>query len=435
MNIRGCDYDVAVIGAGPAGFAAALAAAHCGASVLLLEREAAFGGNVSQAFVHTICGLYRSSTSRRAVFAHRGLPRAFAELLVSRGLAGEVDWARSAGFLPIDPEGFASMAERLCAEAPHISRWTSTRLASLELALDDGDVCRVEVEPPGGVRWTATAWTVIDTTGDANAATLAGVPTESASPEELQHPSYIFRVDGVDVAALNRMERARVTASVARAARKGALQESAASIVVRPAVRENCVFVTLNLPKPEGRPFDALDPAAVDRMQERAVRDAAEILRFLSRERAPFRNACLGAWPARIGIRESRRIVGLHRLEAGDVLDGRQRADEACVSTWPIELWESHERLVFQAPAGPSSIPLGCLIANHPGRRLAMAGRCASSSHEALGAIRVIATSMAMGEAAGAACALAASSGRNLAEIEPAGVREVIGSGRTTAGL
>ncbi len=51
-------YDVAVVGGGSAGIAAAIAAAERGAHCILLDREATLGGNISQAFVHTVCGLY-----------------------------------------------------------------------------------------------------------------------------------------------------------------------------------------------------------------------------------------------------------------------------------------------------------------------------------------------------------------------------------------
>jgi hypothetical protein len=428
-----CDYGVAVIGGGPAGIAAAIAAASCGARVLLVEREATLGGNVSQAFVHTICGLYHASAAHEAVFAHPGIPRAFAEALMASGGAGQADWAGEAGFLPIDPEAFAALAEVLCDASLGIDRWMDSRVAALTLAGGPDDVCVLEAMRGGQRPDTATAWTVVDTTGDANAAALAGVATESAAPGQLQHASYIFRIDGVDAAALEGMERARTTTAVARAAHTKKLPESASSIVVRSALQPGSVFVTLNLPKPAERDFDPLDPAAFSCLQSAAARDANAVFEFLLAERAPFRGSRIGACPARVGIRETRRVAGLARLEEADVLEGRRSDDEACVSTWPVELWQSHQRLTFRHAAGPASIPLGCLIADHPGRRMAMAGRCASASHEALGAIRVIATSMAMGEAAGVACALAARAADNLASISAATVRKLVAAGRTTA--
>ncbi|HYC55068.1 MAG TPA: FAD-dependent oxidoreductase [Candidatus Binatia bacterium] len=423
MTNQSC--DVLVVGGGPAGIAAALAAAACGARTVLLERESMLGGNVSQAFVHTICGLYLPSAQHEAVHAHAGLPQAFAKALAARGGAGEIGWAGSAGFLAIDPLVFAALGADSCKRAGVQVRC-------------DADV----VEVRASERWHAAlaggpaigAGAIIDCSGDATAAALAGLRVEQSPGEELQHASYIFRVDGVDAASLTPMERARTATAVAHAARHGRLPGHAASIAIRCAVATPSAFVTINLPKPEASAFDPLDPCAVDAMNGAARATARTLLRFLVAERAPFARARMGQEPARIGIRETRRVVGVERVEVDDVLSGRRRHDEACISTWPVELWQRSDRLTFRAGAGPCSIPMGALIAADA-HRLAMAGRCASASHEASGAIRVIATSMAMGEAAAVASALAVQRDVALAGVGAGEVRDVVASGRTCQAL
>lgn len=429
------DYDVAVVGGGPAGIAAALAAANCGARVLLLESHHRLGGNVAQAFVHTICGLYLPSKHNVPIHVHEGIPRAFAELLEERGQAGKVDWAGPAGFLPIDPDGFVVLAEELCDGSPLLERRMGTRLTRLELPMGNLKPYLVEFESPGAIWETVTAWTVIDATGDANAAFLLGANMETAAPEDLQHPSYIFRVDNVDLDAVDAMERARMTTVAARDARRGHLGETCASIVLRPAARAGSMFVTMNLPKPDPATFDPLDSEALEELRERAAHDSQELLKVLTRERPLLRGSSEGARPVRVGIRETRRVRGIDRLDVTAVLEGGRRDDEACQTTWPVEIWSSSERMVFRHTAGPASIPIGCLISDHPSRRLAMAGRCASASHEALGAVRVIGTSMAMGEAAGVACALVAKPALTLPTIDAARIRHAVKSGKTTAGM
>jgi hypothetical protein len=428
-------YDVAVIGGGPAGIAAALAASGCGASVLLVEGRDQLGGNVTQAFVHTICGLFLPSAHNVPVHVHEGVPRVFSEALLDRGDAGDVQWAGPAGYLPIDPAGFASLASALCDSAPRLERAMNTEL--VEIGLPFGNLEPFALELAGGVAIgrSVTAWTVVDTTGDANVATLLGAPTEAAAPADLQHPSYIFRMDGVETSLLDRMEAARTTTVAAREVRRAELPESCSSIVFRHGLRPGTVYVTMNLPKPDPNTFDPLDPKTIIQMSEKAGADADELVRFLVRERPPFRGSKGGARPARIGIRETRRITGLTRLDADAILEARRREDEVCVSTWPVELWTSHDRLLFRHAPGYSSIPIGALIADHPSRRLAMAGRCASASHEALGAIRVIGTSMATGEAAGVMCALATAASRDLASVDAARVRYAIRQGKSVAGM
>src|SRR6185369_14827242 len=131
---------------------------------------------------------------------HEGVPRVFAEKLKALGAAGAVDGAGAAGFLAIDPGGFAGIALRRC-ESAGVQVFAG---AALERLTVSGDGWLLVLDGPTELR----ARFAIDTTGDANAAALAGVRTEAAAPAELQHASYIFRIDGIDPALLDAMERA-----------------------------------------------------------------------------------------------------------------------------------------------------------------------------------------------------------------------------------
>ena len=91
------DFDVVVVGGGPAGIAAALSSAQRGAHTLLVERSVELGGNAANAFVHTICGLYEPPDRGEAVPLHPGFPRRLAnELLsVAAGIGDEDSGRRS----------------------------------------------------------------------------------------------------------------------------------------------------------------------------------------------------------------------------------------------------------------------------------------------------------------------------------------------------
>jgi hypothetical protein len=126
-----------------------------------------------------------------------------------------------------------------------------------------------------------------------------------------------------------------------------------------------------------------------------------------------------------VGIRETRRAVGRVEVTREDVLSGRRRRDEVALSSWPIELWEDHRRPRYEYPEGPCSVPLGALVSKSHAM-LGMAGRCLSATHEALGALRVIGTALATGEAIGVAAALAARDRIPLGSVDPERVREQI---------
>jgi FAD-dependent oxidoreductase family protein len=413
--------DVAVIGGGSAGVAAACAAARAGARTLLFERGARLGGNAAQALVHTICGLYFPADGGEPQLAHGGIAAEVARRTSDAEHAVPPERAGHVWYLPVRPDALSAIYTDLCQEAAGLEVALGAELVGAELAADPAERSRLWLRSAAGARALEAA-VVVDTSGDAAAADLGGAATELASPDELQCPSYVFRLEGVDTSQLAGFARLQLGAALARGVRAGALPAGADAIVVRASGRPGEVFATLNLARPADRAWAPLDPDCIAAL-ERDARGAAEsIARFLAETRPAFARSRLAEHPARLGVRETRRVRGLARLAADDVLGGKRRDDEVALSTWPIELWSDCRRPVFEVPAGPCSVPLGALVSrSHP--RLGTAGRCLSATHEAQGALRVIGTALATGEAIGRAAALAAARGKALAEISPAEIR------------
>jgi hypothetical protein len=415
------ECDVAVVGGGAAGIAAAVAAARCGARTVLLERGDGLGGNVAHALVHTICGLYRAAAEGAAVQAHAGLPREFAARLTAAGGAAPAERVGQVYVLPTDPEIFAATAARLCDETPGLTWRAGCEVVAVELPAAVATPARLALGG-GGAPVVLHARVVVDASGDGVAATLAGAEVAMAAPAALQLPSFIFRMTGVDTRALHGFARLKISHAVAGAVRFGKLPAGCESILARPATASDAVWLTLNLPRPAARDYAPLDAACVAEMERRARAGAETIAAFLKATRPEFAHGHVDRWPRRIGIRETRRVRGRAELTTAAVLAGRRCDDEVALSTWPIELWDDHARPRFEQPAGPCSIALGALVSrSHP--RLGMAGRCISATHEALGAVRVIGTSMATGEAVGTAAALAADARSTLADVAPTRVR------------
>lgn len=421
-------FDVAVIGGGSAGIAAALAAATSGASTLLVERCASLGGNVSQAHVHTICGLFHAADpaddSAPPIPAHEGFCRRFADELVRVGAARPPERAGRVWVLPLSPPDFEShLCDRVAAAAPMLSTWTETELVRAELAVDESRVSRLELLRQGRAR-SVEASIVVDTSGDGVLASKGDADGERASPSQLQRASFIFRLGDVENGALEGFARLRLSAAIAGAERSGALPAGCESVLARPGASGEA-YITVNMPPPENQEYRPQEAACRMEMEERGRRYAEAITELLRGRYPAFRSARITAFPKRLGVREGTRLLGRSILEADDILCARRRADEVALSTWPIELWHDHRRAEMRYPKGAAGIPLGALVSrSHP--NLAMAGRCLSASHEALGALRVIGTALATGDAAGHAAAIASATDRSLWQLEAAEVRSAI---------
>ena len=189
--------------------------------------------------------------------------------------------------------------------------------------------------------------------------------------------------------------------------------------------RPGSLYATLTIPPLAGRPFAPLDPDYLAALRVRAYDWARKVVAFLRATRPGFAAARVADWPARVGIRETRRAIGKTLLTREDVLEGKHHRDEVALGSWPIELWEDHRRPRYEYQHGPCSIPLGALVSKSA-PMLGMAGRCLSATHEALGSLRVIGTALATGEAIGVAAAIAARERTSLASVDAEEVRERI---------
>jgi len=426
-GLEGAHFDVAVVGGGAAGVAAALTASARGARTLLLEREPALGGNATGAFVHTICGLYDNTASTPQV-ANPGLAERFAAGLAAAGGAGRPERVGRVWVLPTDPPAIEGYAAGLCEASPNLSTRLGCRLVAAALGDDGVASSRLRVESDADGAATLRADVLVDASGDGVLGELGAAESARATAAERQLPSYIVRLAGVPAEDTEGYGRLRLAVAVAGAARREALPAGCESVLLRPAAQPGHAYLTLNLSREELSAAAHDDPDEARRRVERRARAHVEaIVALLQETRAGYGACRVAAWPRRLGVREGARLVGRASLDAEAVLSGRRRDDEVALSSWPIELWHSHRGATLRYPTAAAGIPLGALISrSHP--RLGMAGRCLSASHEALGALRVLGTALATGEAIGIAAAVSAERGCALEAIQPAEVRKARGS-------
>ena len=394
--------DTLVVGGGTAGIAAAVSAARTGAKTLLVERRSALGGMASNALVHTLCGLYllRDDETRPLAYSNEGFPREFAESLIAAGGASAPMRMGKLDVLPHRPIALAAVADDITRRTPNLTVLLHTDLTGIESA--SGQIQAAHLQSRGSV-FEVEVKSLIDASGDAEAAALAGAEFECAPPDRLQRPAYIFGIGGADESALEGDARLKLAHLLSGAVTSGLLPTEALGVAFRYGMSRSEMWATLDL---QADPYDPCSPECLTRVESCGRRVALEIIRFLRSHAAGFDNSRITCTPAQAGIRESRRVLGVGCLTEEDILQGRTGKEPVAFSCWPLELRENAKGPRFRFPVEnrPTGISLDCLR-SRTFENLFVAGRCISCTHEAQASIRVTGTCLATGEAAGNAAA------------------------------
>jgi hypothetical protein len=160
---------------------------------------------------------------------------------------------------------------------------------------------------------------------------------------------------------------------------------------------------------------DATNNRDVTRAEVQGRREAHALFGYLRDHVEGFAGARLQQTAPTIGIRETRRLLGVATLTGDDIRAGVQPSDSIALGAWPIDVHPADGSVgshVMFVPE-PYGIPYQTLLPRTTDGLLA-AGRCISTDREALGSVRVGATCTATGHAAGTAAALSA-----LADLRP----------------
>lgn len=391
-------FDVAVIGGGSAGLAAAVTAARCGARTILIERYGFLGGMGTASLVHSFCGLYLLREEPGAVIANPGIcPEIEERMIAATGVGpqrrGRVD------VLPQHPVEFVRIADDLVAAESLLETALHTEVVGIS---DRDGIWEILVSSRSGPHVIEAA-RLIDASGDAIAAPFIGVDSAMEVALHLQRPAYIFGVRCEGAAAHE--FPLRTSGLLVEGMRAGEVSADALGLSFRPSGRPGELFGTLDLTGGAGpQDYDPLDPDCLGKLESLGRRVASEAVRWLCHRDEAWKGAYINQWPVRAGIRESRRWVGDYVLTGEDLLNGARFEDEVALATWPMEFRESAKgpRLRFPMENRPAGIPLRCLKPKGT-ERLFVAGRCISADHDAQASIRVMGTCFATGEAAGRA--------------------------------
>jgi hypothetical protein len=402
------NYDVVVVGGGPAGFGAALASARQGAKTALIEQYGFCGGMATAANV----SVYANFPAGTKNVASNIFNEFTTELIHSGGAYKAVN-----AWVMTNPEDIKHLSDTMLCNAK-VDLFYHCKL--FEVKTVESKVVSISAIGKSGAKFNFIARVYIDTTGDAETAylagaqlqpkldagsyqpmtmicTLAGVNIQSAvkAGAHLIDSKYLFWGNGDD--SLNRIFE------IARSNKEWKIpRDSLAMLWSDPRCPE---VISINGTRISG--FNGCDSYSLSQADIEGRRQVRFVVEFLNKYVAGFEKAGIIKTAAQVGVRETRRIAGQYILTEDDVLQCRHFPDEIAMSAYPIDVHKSNANGFdyHDLPHGKCyGIPYRCLLSSLD--NLIVAGRTISATHNAAGSTRVMPVCMSTGEAAGTAAAI-----------------------------
>jgi hypothetical protein len=405
------EYEVVVLGGGPAGIAAALAAGRSGRSTILIERYGFMGGAGTAAGLSTFCGLHGVVYGEHKQIVHGIADDILNRLAAMDGLNKPHLTVRDQiTAQSYDISAFKIAADELLTEARSEVLFHAFGVAAVMASADTIDAVLVETKSG---RFAIRGRIFVDASGDGDLAAWAGVPYELGdNAGNMLYPSTMFRINGVDPARAGRAWE--VIPALMDEAEKTGRTFPRKKPIVRP--QRNPIEWRANLTQiknADGTAVNGIDARQLSYGEVEGRRQCWDVFQFISSVTPGFENAYIVEIAPQIGIRETRRIEGEYRLTEADILSCRDFDDSIGVNGWPVEAHVKGDvKFVFTAPGsrGFNQIPYRIIVPRTV-ENLFVIGRCASMSHEGQSSARVSGPCFVMGQAAGTAADLALAAG------------------------
>jgi hypothetical protein len=406
------ETDVLVVGSGPGGLSAALAAAREGVETMLVERYGCFGGNITQAGVESI-GWYRHEKTVESGGISVEFERRAKEMGGTRKEPQSVSEA-------LDTEMFKYVADTMVQEAGIIPLLHCLAVHTIM----EGDTLKGVVTESKSGRQAILAKRIIDATGDADIAYLAGAPYRKAARQDLLGVTVTFTCSGVDVRRFLEYVKANpprigdwdeITESVSKkndlfspyleepfdkAKEAGEIPREAWIKGTWSTFTETGEATDLNMVVLYG-----IDPTDVWDLTKAEIQGRQQVmwaLGALKKYTPGFEKARLRTFGSALGTRESRKIVGQYNITERDVRNEARFEDSVGICP---EFLDGYGVVIIPTTGRYFQVPYGIILPLKV-ENLLVAGRCVAGDQISHAATRQMVCCAVTGQGAGVAAAL-----------------------------
>ena len=413
-------YDLAVIGGGFAGVAAALAAARAGAKVLIVEKSNCLGGAAVNCLVNPFMPYWTEMDGKR-VDLSAGIFKEIHDRLEHHNAMSKETFLE---------EELKYILNEMVAEA-NIDLLFHAYIFKVEKC--DEHIASIVVATKSGEMQVEANY-FIDATGDAQLAYLANCPTVLGRESDhlCQPMTLCFRVGNVDVEKFY-VSREKLKIAHAQSLAAGELTNPRENILVFETPIHNVLhFNTTRVVKK-----NPTSPEEVTEAEVLARQQVYEIYEFMKKHADGLENSFLMMTAAEIGVRESRMIVGDYVLTEQDCRNCVKFEDAIAACNYDIDIHnpEGTGTSHYYFPAGEYyTIPYRSLIPKSA-ENLLVAGRCISSDHGAQASYRIMPVVCCIGEAAGSAVGLAVKQNCTVREVDVKELQNELKSNRAYIGV
>ena len=419
------DYDLIVCGGGLSGFAAAVCASRLGVKTLIIERYGFLGGAATNSLSNPFMKYMEDEE-----WVNKGV---FGEIIRRLDLKGGLFSGNQATF---NEEILKIILDEMTEEAGVDVLFHSF---IPEVKVEGDRITSVITASKAGLT-EFKAKCFIDGTGDADIAAFSGCKTETGDADGFCQPMTLnFRISDVDrnkyapvcpgpKAELYGVDSKEVTKTVNALYRKfredGKINNPRENLLTFPCMSENMIHFNAT----RVVMHDATDPFSLSDAERIARRQMVEIFYFLKENIPGFEKSNIAMSAPQIGVRESRRLVGMYVLTADDLLSCVKFDDSIARGVYNIDIHnpKGSGTVLKSIPKGDYyTIPLRSLM---PGEisNLIVCGRPISATFEAHSAIRIMPIATCIGHAAGAAAYLGITNKKDARDVSYSDVQDIL---------